>query len=51
MKIVNYVKEKIKNSPFRSLYEVIIASIIGVVSLILIGFLWAITINLTERII
>ena len=51
MKIIDYVKEKIRNSEFRSLYEVVIALIIGIVSLILIGFLFAITVNLTERII
>jgi len=51
MKIIDYVKRKIKDSAFRSLYEVIITSIIGIVSLILIGFLFAITVNLTERII
>ena len=51
MKIVNYVREKIRNSEFKSLYEVVIASIVGVTSLVLVGFLFAATVILTERLI
>ena len=51
MKIVNYVKEKFRNSELKSLYEVIIALIVGVITLLIAGFLFAATVYLAEKLI
>tara|TARA_R100001244_G_scaffold18602_1_gene19523 strand:+ start:62 stop:217 length:156 start_codon:yes stop_codon:yes gene_type:complete len=51
MKIVNYVKERIRNSELESLYEVIITIVVSVIAIIIIGFLFAATVTLVEKLI